>query len=103
VFEIQLVGEKDATFPVPHNDGIAQAKQHVSDMMYSDKFVLCPMLQWILEEERHALPFRNLRTLTLDNCEAGDKIQVLWCFLHNTPFLKMLTLNNCKVYSNSVI
>jgi hypothetical protein len=67
--------------------------------MHSDKFVICPMLHWILEEERHRLPlFGNLRTLTLDNCQEGDKIQVLRCFLHNTPVLEMITLNNCKVY-----
>ncbi|KAM0916669.1 hypothetical protein ACQ4PT_010018 [Festuca glaucescens] len=98
-----LVGEKDVMFPVPHTDGLREA-EHMWDAMHSDKFVICPMLHWILEEERHRLPlFGNLRTLTLDNCQAGDKIQVLRCFLHNTPVLEMLTLNNCKVYSTFVI
>jgi hypothetical protein len=99
VFEMQLVHDNDLMFLVPNMDGIPQASRTLKMWMGSDEFVHCPMLQWILEEARGTLPLLgNLRTLILDNCEAGDKIQVLWCFLHNAPVLETLTLNNCKVY-----
>jgi hypothetical protein len=97
---MQMVDEGHFMLPVPNMDGIAQASYTLGTSMRSDKSVHCPILQWILEEARDTLPlFGKLRTLILDNCEAGDKIQVLWCFLHNTPVLERLTLNNCKVYS----
>ncbi|XP_044336263.1 MEIOTIC F-BOX protein MOF-like [Triticum aestivum] len=55
-----------------------------------------PMLQAILDEKQNKLPqLANLKTLVLDKCEIGDNIQTLWSFLHNTPTLGKLTLNNC--------
>ncbi|XBI22439.1 hypothetical protein VPH35_063460 [Triticum aestivum] len=57
-----------------------------------------PMLQAILHEKQNKfLQLRNLKTLVLDKCEIGDNIQTLWSFLHNTPALEKLTLNNCGV------
>jgi hypothetical protein len=96
---MQMVDEGGIMLPVPNMDGIPQTSNTLKTSMRSDKSVHCPMLQWMLEEARDTVPlFGNLRTLILDSCEAGDKIQVLWCFLHNTPVLERLTLNNCKVH-----
>ncbi|KAM0916667.1 hypothetical protein ACQ4PT_010016 [Festuca glaucescens] len=58
-----------------------------------------PMLQAILDVDNDRLPtFRNLRSLVLDECDIGDKLETLWRFLENySPMLEKLTLQNCEL------
>ncbi|CAM0904546.1 unnamed protein product [Alopecurus aequalis] len=49
------------------------------------------------EEPVEFLTFKNLTTLLLDDCELGDKFQVLRHFLQNSPNLERLVVKCCQV------
>ncbi|KAM0916663.1 hypothetical protein ACQ4PT_010015 [Festuca glaucescens] len=54
------------------------------------------------DEEPVEFPmFKNLTTLLLDDCELGDKFQLLRHFLQNSPNLERLTVKGCKFSKGS--
>jgi hypothetical protein len=88
-----------AEFPPPYWANPYPYAMHPSHpTMARVAFVPRSMLQAILDEENHGLPmFRNLTTMTFDDCEIGDNMEMLCRFMHNTPSIEKLTMQHCVV------
>jgi hypothetical protein len=56
------------------------------------------MFQALFDEESQEFPvLHSLKTLLLEECDAGLKFQALTAILKNTPILENLALHHCKV------